>query len=572
MKKVNKSLIIFVVIAVVVFGGTLGIIMLTRGSGDDSTASNAGVVSEDAALKTMQKLYKKINVHTLSPIKENVDLDAVDMKDTLPDISKYPAQVDATTADFVEIFSSTEKATVTNNANNNDRWLVDMAEAFNKAGYTVDGNPVSVQIRGIASGVAVDYISSGKYVPDAFSPSNELWGDMLEAMGVKLTLTEKRLTGNVAGIVLSKAKNQEIINKYGEVNLKNVIEAVSNGEIAMGYTNPFASSTGANFLISTLYSFDNANPLSDTAVQAFEQFQNNVPYVAYTTLQMKDSASSGALDGFVFEYQQFMNSPDIKSDYVFTPFGVRHDSPVYAINELSDTKKEILQQFIDFCKTEENQKSATSYGFNGHDSYQLDIANVSGKELAQAQKLWKEKKSGARDIIAVFVADVSGSMNGEPLKNLKESLLTGSKSISNECSVGLITFSDDVNIALPIAKFDLNQRSLFTGAVKNMSANGNTSMFDAIVAAAKLLTDAKQDNPDAKLMMFVLTDGETNRGASLDDAREMIEGLRIPIYTIGYNADIDVLGTISKINEAASINADTDDVVYKIQSLFNAEM
>jgi Ca-activated chloride channel family protein len=51
-----------------------------------------------------------------------------------------------------------------------------------------------------------------------------------------------------------------------------------------------------------------------------------------------------------------------------------------------------------------------------------------------------------------------------------------------------------------------------------------------------------------------------------------VEELGIPIYTIGYNADIKALKAISTINEAASINADTDDVVYKLRNLFNAEL
>ena len=65
-------------------------------------------------------------------------------------------------------------------------------------------------------------------------------------------------------------------------------------------------------------------------------------------------------------------------------------------------------------------------------------------------------------------------------------------------------------------------------------------------------------------MIFVLSDGETNRGHSLDDIRSIVQELGIPIYTIGYNADIPALQEISSINEAASINADTDDVVYKL--------
>lgn len=567
MQKSLKTGIILAVIALLVFGGTFLVINLTSNVGRTQID-----ISEEDAAAVMERLYKRIRVNTLEPVKEAVDLNEVDLAASLPDISKYPPQVDSTTADFVEIFSSTEKATVNTGGSDTDRWLVDMAMQFNNAGITVDNNPVSVRVRGIASGLGVDYISSGKYVPDAFSPSNELWGDALKSTGVPITLVEKRLTGNVAGIVLSKSKYDELISKYGSISVKTITEAVGNNELQMGYTNPFASSTGANYLMSTLYSFDTANPLSDAATAEFSKFQNNIPYVAYTTLQMKESAKSGMLDGFVFEYQQFMNSPDLKNDYVFTPFGVRHDSPVYELGNLTPIKKEILQKFIDFCKTESAQKAASNFGFNGHDEYSMELSSINGERLPQAQKLWKEKKSGDRDIIAVFVADISGSMEGEPMNKLKESLLTGSKYISNDCSVGLISFSSDVNIALPIGKFDLNQRSLFAGAVKSMQARGGTAMFDAIVVAEKMLMEQKVNNPNAKLMLFVLSDGETNQGSSLNDCRSMISGLQIPVYTIGYNANIAALGQISSINEAASINADTDDVVYKIQNLFNAEM
>ena len=74
------------------------------------------------------------------------------------------------------------------------------------------------------------------------------------------------------------------------------------------------------------------------------------------------------------------------------------------------------------------------------------------------------------------------------------------------------------------------------------------------------------------LLIFVLSDGDTNKGHSLKDIKGLIETYKIPIYTIGYNANIQALESISSINEAASINADSDDVVYKIKSLFNVQM
>lgn len=570
MKK-QKPIVVLIIMALFIFMITFFVISATKKTDNQDTA-DISQINEEKTLKELNKFYSRIKVNKLDPVKESVDLDPIDMAEALPDISKYPPQVENATNAFIEIFASTEKATVTNKSDDNDRWLVDMANAFNAKGVSIDGQKVSVRVRGIASGLGVDYISSGKYVPDAFTPSNELWGDSLKAAGVRADLFEKRLVGNVAGVAISKKKNEELVSKYGSVSLETVIKAVNDGVLTMGYTNPLSSSTGINFLISFLYSFDSANPLSDGASEEFAKFQTNIPFVAYTTLQMKDAAQSGTLDGFVFEYQQFVNSPDLRSSYVFTPFGVRHDNPVYSIGELSDLKKKILSEFMKFCKTEENQKLASQYGFNEYDNYSFKVQNVDGQILSNAQRLWKEKKSGNRDVVAVFVADVSGSMDGEPLNRLKQSLLSGSKHINKDFSIGLVTFSDEVNIALPIAKFDINQRSLLTGAVKDMSSGGSTAMFDAIIAAEKMLMDVKSNNPNAKLMMFVLSDGETNVGYDLDDTKELIKKLRVPIYTIGYNADIQALGVISSINEAASINADTDDVIYKIQSLFNAEM
>jgi Ca-activated chloride channel family protein len=557
-----KPVIILSVIAIFVFGIIYGGIKLTKNIGKSQQ-----VVTYENAIDNLNKLYKEITVNTVEAKKAPVSLNNPSLKDTLPDISKYPAQVENSTADFIEIFSSTEKTGA-----DKDGLLNDIAKDFNNSGLTVNGKKVSVRIRGIASGVGVDYIVSGKYLPDAFTPSNELWGEMIKSQGTQITLIEKRLAGNVAGVLLSKKKYDELIKKYGSINLKNIVEAVAGNEIAMGYTNPLASSTGLNFLVSTLSTYDAKNPLSAKAVEGFEKFQKNIPFVAYTTLQMRDSAKSGVLDGFIMEYQTYINSPDLKSDYIFTPFGFRHDSPMYAIGELSAEKKEILNKFIEFCKTEKCQKLAADYGFNGLNDYLAEQGALDGTVIAQAQKLWKEKKNTGKAIVAVFVADVSGSMAGQPLNKLRESLISGSQNIGKDNFVGLVSYSDDVNINVPIQKFDINHRSLFTGAVRELQAAGGTATFDGIIVATKMLMDEKAQNSDAKLMLFVLSDGVQNRGHNLEDIEGMLKALKIPVYTIGYNADIKALESISNINEAASINADSDDVVYKLMNLFNAEM
>ncbi len=562
MPKKSKFFLLSAVIVVLVFAGVYAGISLTSNLGK----SKAQVSSEDAG-KRLNKLYGDLSVSTEAPVKGQIDLNPADIAESLPDIFKFPVTVDNSTDHFVEIFSSTEKS-----GTGVDGWLTETAAEFNKAGIVVDGKPASVKIRNIASGTAADYIKSGKYIPDAFTPSNELWGEMVKAAGVKTELISKRLTGNVPGIVIAKAKYDSLVDTYGSVNVKTVTEAIANNEFSMGYTDPFASSTGLNFLVTALSTFDSTDILSDKAVQGFEKFQANIPFTASTTIQMRDAAKSGMLDGFVLEYQTYVNAADLKSGYVFTPFGARHDSPLYALGDLPREKLDIIMKFAEFTAQDKYQKAAADKGFNGLQDYKSELPTVDGSLLGSAQKVWKEKKNGSKPIAAVFVADVSGSMDGAPLNQLKESLLKGQKYLGKDNSIGLVSYSSSVAVNLPIKKYDTNQQSMFVGAVEGLQAGGGTATFDGIIVALKMLQDEMAANPGVKPLIFVLSDGETNEGHTLKDIKELVETYKVPIYTIGYNANIKALQSISSINEAASINADTDDVVYKIGNLFNVQM
>ncbi|MGN7763792.1 VWA domain-containing protein [Paenibacillus sp. 22594] len=558
----GKKGIILAVIAACVFTLVYFGITLTANLGK----SDKEISAEDAG-KKLNKLYSNINVTVAETVKGQINLAPADIGESLPDISKFPISVENTTDSFVEIFSSTEKS-----GTGNDGWLNEVATAFNDAKIMIGGKQASVKIRNIASGTATDYIRSGKYIPDAFTPSNELWGEMVKANGTPTVLISKRITGNVAGVVTNKKKYDELVGKYGSLNVKTITDAIAANELSMGYTDPFASSTGLNFLVTALSTFDSTDLLSDKAVQGFERFQANVPFIASTTLQMRDAAKTGALDAFVLEYQTYVNAPDLKSGYVFTPFGVRHDSPLYALGNLSKEKLDIVKKFAEFTEQDQYQQLASDKGFNGLNEYVSELAPFDGSLLSSAQKLWKEKKDGSKPIAAVFVADVSGSMAGEPLNHLKESLLKGQKFLGKDNSIGFVSYSSEVTINLPIARYDTNQQSMFVGAINSLQATGGTATFDGIIVAMKMLQDQIALNPDVKPVIFVLSDGETNEGHSLDEIRGLIETYKIPVYTIGYNANIKALESISSLNEAANINADTDDVVYKIGNLLNVQM
>ncbi len=564
-KGLNKRIVIFLIIAaVVIFGVTFAII---SAAGSEDGSENRMTYEESQAQLT--KMLQKVYVQEVPAVKAAVQYNTTDLKEELPDISNYPQSVEGYGSVNIEIISSTEKA-----GSGTDGWLNEVAENFNKENYNINGQTVSVSVRPISSGVAADYIISGKYIPDTFSPSNELWGEMIKTKSnVDIDMRSSRLAGNVTGILLKQSKYDELEQKYGKVDISCVIdETVTNG-LTMGYTNPFASSTGLNFIISALYSADKNDLLSDTAVDLFQQFQANVPFVAYTTIQMRDAATkqNGTLDAMVLEYQTYKNTVELR-DFVFVPFGVRHDSPIYALGSLSAEKSQLLDMFIQYCQSDKSQKLASEYGFNNLNDYVSEVPLPSGNVITSAQSLWKEVKDAGRPVAAVFVADISGSMNGEPIINLKNSLINGSQYINQKNLIGLVSYDNDVYINLPIAEFDLNQRSKFCGAVQDLTPGGQTATYDAILVGLQMLDQVKQKDPQTKLMLFVLSDGQTNTGYEFDKVSKVAAGFNVPIYTIGYNADLEELAKISSINEAASINADSDDVVYTLKNLFNAQM
>lgn len=527
------------------------------------------VIDTETATKTLEKMVGRIEPQEMDLVKSPIEYSDDETEAAeLPDIDTCKVVVDETTPTYVEIWSSGEKV-----GDGTDGWLKEMAEQFNAEGHTLNGVPVSVRMRKVASGQAVDYIATGKAVPDGYTPSNMLWVSTLNARGVATDTIQERMCGNVAGTLFDKKHYDAIMSKYGTVDLKAVTEAVAAGELAMGYTNPFTSATGLNFLVSTLVRYDNGNPLSDEAVQGFQGFQANVPFVSMTTQQMSNAAERNSLDGFVTEYQVYQNDSLLKGNYTFSPFGYRHDNPLVAISGITADHKAILEMFADYCMTDEAQAKATEYGFNGMDEYKPEgMPDLDGKTILSALDVYKANKDNGSPVMAVFVADISGSMEGAPMQALQNSLVSSMKYINKGNYIGLVSYNDDVYINVPVAEFDMNQQTYFKGAVETLTAGGGTATFDGIVVAADMIQKAMVDVPNAKPIIFVLSDGETNSGYTLNDIRDPLKSLKIPVYTIGYNANIDALKEISAINEAASIDASTDDVTYQLKTLFNANM
>lgn len=543
MSSKNKALFIFVAIIAVFSIAITGTFIIKKSYEENND-------------KSLEELVKGMQCEvTESHLEEaSIAVNDASLYDELPDIEKYPLSVEGKGDIDLEIMSSPEKAESGMNG-----WLIDTAESFNKAKYkTSDGKTVSISVRDVSSGLAADYIISKKHVSELYAPSNVLWGYYAESQNAKLELEAESLVGNTAGFLVKKDS--------GYKTFEDVYNAVVEGKTSIAYTNPQASTAGMNLLV---------NILKNYGEEGFAKFQANVPYVAYNTVQLAASVKTGSLDIMVSERQTYENDSSLQKEYDFIPYGIRHDNPLYSCNysSMSEAEKEAVKIFVDFAKGPDAQNLATRYGFNKDNEYKSSY-EATGSDVKDALKIYKSKKDSGKDIIAVFVADCSGSMNGDAILQLKQSLENGMQYINEDAYIGLVSYSSDVQIDLPLGKFEMKQKRYFQNAINKLTASGNTSTYEALCIALQMIEKEKKNHDNPKCMVFVLSDGEANGWYKINTIREAVKDTKVPVYTIAYTsaADLDELKELSIINEATCINADSDDVVYKIKSLFNASL
>ena len=162
----------------------------------DSNISTNTITTEQAYADLSGKM-KRIGVQEVSVNPQQLDVsEFLDAKDELPDIaSSYPFVVEGNGDVNIEIFSSGEKAA----ESGSDSFLTIMAKKFNAQHNKTSGDKtMSVSLRSVPSGTAAEYISTGKYQPECYTPSNTLFGELVKNEGVELTVEADRLAGNVA--------------------------------------------------------------------------------------------------------------------------------------------------------------------------------------------------------------------------------------------------------------------------------------------------------------------------------------------------------------------------------------
>ena len=129
----------------------------------------------------------------------------------------------------------------------------------------------------------------------------------------------------------------------------------------------------------------------------------------------------------------------------------------------------------------------------------------------------------ARRTVAILVLDASGSMRGERLSAAKEAAFSFVDDLPDAVEVGLITFDQEVRVAASPG----DSRPAVLGAIDETRAGGDTSLYDAVIAAAS------QVPPDAEARLVVLSDGQdTTSSRPLADAVRAVEEAGVPVDVV----------------------------------------
>ena len=539
----------------------------------------------------------------------------------------------------IEILSSSEKATPRSGNNRTDDLLIQLANEFNRQNLrTQSGKVIQIRVRLMASGTAYEYLSSGKYRGDenrlaglGYSPSNSLWVDMLKARSerAKITVVPKEIrrrnailnrifqnedlvrdisenidgvVGNVAGIFVKKENFGKLFPGGMPNDSCEIIRKALDGRLTIGYTNPYVSSTGLNFLWTALSCLSPGNPLSDDAVAAFRQFQSLIPATYETTLSMRDAVlSGGSIDAGVIEYQSFVNAriPTGRTEvpmsdvFKFIPFGIRHDNPISLIkvSDLSEQQnrefEDGLQQFANFIAGNAGAvQKAQEYGFFGHSNFKSAYSIDSGESLITAQQIWKDNKTGGVPVVATFLADVSLSMREENrLQALRSALEVSTSFINPEMYVGLIEYGNPIYEIRPIEQFTDENRRKFVHAARNLQLTGWTPLYEAlfmgldqVIQKAKAVQEQTGEMP--RMMVFLMTDGDANGPVRLTDpavdAMVILAqhyGIQIHGIGLGRSAIMEPLEWLAGLTNAATIKINrSEDLERAIAGLFQSQL
>ncbi|MCC6803508.1 MAG: VWA domain-containing protein [Anaerolineae bacterium] len=378
-----------------------------------------------------------------------------------------------------------------------------------------------------------------------------------------------------------------------------------------GHTDPLVSSTALSTLIAEFYASARANGFTERRLtldevrsadvqQGVRDIEDLIRHYSSRTTEFKEYIAQGPqyLDFVALEENDliYINrglteyKPPEKLVALYPMEGTFwHEHPMGIVNAdwTTQEQRDAARVFVNYVLTPDVQRQIMAEGFrpanpdvpldfpfvaeNGIDPNQPSaVLDVPAPEvIAAIQQSWSFVKKQA-DVMLLI--DVSGSMgNDGKIDQAREAALAFLDRMEPTNRVGLMIFSDQIELRVPLGNFESTQDQL-ESHIKSLRAGGGTELFQAVEQASAVFANDDSDNRIRAVVL--LSDGADtgDQGVSLNDAVNAIQAtseslnpvILIPV-AYGADADINALNSLARASNTKVQSGDPQSILGVLQ-------
>ncbi len=459
-------------------------------------------------------------------------------------------------------------------------WLTETIAQFNESRVeTSEGKPVYVNLLTSDSGEAVSDIAGGVVSPMLWIPAEEVWTQVLADQG---NSSYTRDCISVASSPLVIALWRPVAESLGWPGLPlgwldigslaadpaawNYYSGGGYGDsLRLGHTHPGLSDSGSSTLLSLVQSAESKTapvtvedieqPIVQASVSAFEAavswFSSGTASLGQTMAE-RGPQFLGA--GVMYESDVIANGgTDIVPIYPLEgTFLATH--PACLDSLANDESQEAASIFRDFLLSQESQELAVIYGLrpvnedvvvsapldeaHGVDlnEPQIIFTQPSVETIYAVQDLWQ---SARKDVNLVMLLDVSGSMEGQKIDNMRQAAVQFVEQMGDDDFITIVAFSHELPLIVDNQQVGPARNEIIR-AINQLEARGDTALYDAIGYGSAILDGTSA--PDTTNALVVLTDGQDTYSYRFDFNQGLIDMAAAndtTVFTIAYGDDAD---------------------------------
>ena len=428
--------------------------------------------------------------------------------------------------------------------------------------------------------------------------SNAIWNYMLDD---SYLLSESvSVSTNPVVFAVKKSKAEELGFTESKIYNKDIVDAISSGELKFSMSNPTQTNSGASTYLGLLSVFSGTPEVLKSEHLQKEDVKNTL--INFFNELDRSSGSEDYLEEIVLSDEGYdvvatyefsiinMNKKLIKEGQepfyiLYTEDGISiSDSPFSYIDNDDSAKKEAYDVLKNYLISKEGQAKLAALGrrtwyggvtnnaddtvFNPEwgidtEKYLVPIKYPHKDIIVEALGLYQNELR--KPMVVAFCLDYSGSMQGKG----KQELVSALRYVLNEetASKDFIQFSEnDIIYVIPFSGKVLDVWGPVNGnntleiltKIEGYAPTGSTNIYDTVVEALELLEN--YNGKDYGKSVILMTDGQSNRGNynSLADYYRNVNS-NVPVFSIEFGeADQEELLKIDYLTNGKTFDGKSD--------------